>query len=268
MSPLQFKYLHKLAGHRVLIFGGTSGIGFAVAEAALEHGATVILSSSKPARVENAIQRLKDAYPDPNFHARITGYPCDLSIAEKLEENLHPLFNQATENRTALLDHIVFTAGNWVKFSTLEDLSLEYIRNVGNVRYLAPLIIAKLARSYMKVVDTSSITLTSSGTHFRPPLQWTAICGFLAGLEGVTRSLAVELAPIRVNTVYPGSIKTELFDGWPQDKLPELMDKWASQNLLNKIGRPEEVAEAYVYAMKDSFATGTMITSDGGKRIK
>ncbi|KAL1976462.1 hypothetical protein VTN31DRAFT_2744 [Thermomyces dupontii] len=269
MAPsLQLKYVNKLAGARVIVFGGTSGLGFAVASAALEHGATVIVSSSKPEKVSNAIQRLKEAYADPDYHARIAGYPCDLGNRETVEQNLNSVLDKATENRTALLDHVVFTAGDQLEVRAVEDLSIEYINKVGNVRFITPLILAKLARKYMKIADSSSITLTTGVTQFRPVFQWSAILGYSSGVEGLRRSLSVELAPIRVNSVSPGAVKTELFDSLPKEMTVYAMEKFASGCLLNRLGRPEEVAEAYLYLMKDTFATGAMVLTDGGKLLK
>ncbi|KAL1996341.1 hypothetical protein VTN49DRAFT_106 [Thermomyces lanuginosus] len=269
MAPsLQLKFVNKLAGQRVLVLGGTSGIGFAVASGALEHRATVIVSSSKPEKVENAIKRLKDAYPDPDYHSRIAGYPCDLGNPEQLEQNLISLLDQATENRTALLDHIAVTAGDPISFSPIEDISLEYIHRTGNVRFVAPLILAKLARKYIKNVDSSSITLTSGSGIFRPIPQWSVLIGYGAGLDGLRRSLSVELAPIRVNVVCPGVIRTEVFDNIQLEEREATLEKLAQETLLNRVGKPENVAEAYLYFMKDTFATGAMVLSDGGKLVK
>lgn len=266
MAPsLQLKYVNKLVGLRVLILGGTSGIGFAVASAVLEHGATVIVSSSNPEKVENAIKRLKEAYPDPDYHARVAGYPCDLGNPETVEQNLVSLLDRATEHRTALLDHIVLTAGDPINFSPIEEISIEYINRSGHVRFVAPLILAKLARKYMKIADSSSITLTAGAGIFRPVPQWSVLIGYGAGIDGFRRGLSVDLAPIRVNVVCPGAIHTEFFNVIPKEALEATVEKLAKETLLNRVGQPEDVAEAYLYFMKDKFATGTMVFSDGGK---
>ena len=95
------KYTSKLTDTRILIIGGSSGIGYAVAEASIEYGAHVIISSSQPSRVEKAISQLTESYPSAKN--RVAGYACDLSSQSSLEKNIEQLF----ENCGAKLDHIV-----------------------------------------------------------------------------------------------------------------------------------------------------------------
>ena len=83
------------------------------------------------------------------------------------------------------------------------------------------------------------------------------------------RGLAVDLAPhTRVNMVNPGAVHTELFDSIPKESLESVLQEFKNDTVLGKVGKPEELAEAYVYAMKDHFVTGAMITSDGGRLLK
>ena len=107
--PTQRKYLDKLAGKRVLIFGGTSGIGFSVAEAATEFGAHVIVSSSTTEKINATIKRLSASYPDAAN--RISGHRADLSDANTLEANIEATLKFVTNDGVNKLDHIVITAG-------------------------------------------------------------------------------------------------------------------------------------------------------------
>lgn len=79
----------------------------------------------------------------------------------------------------------------------------------------------------------------------------------------MTKTLAVDLAPIRVNVVSPGAIHTELLQGVPD----QAMEVFAKATTVGRIGRPEDVAEAYLYFMKDGFATGSMVESNGGRLL-
>lgn len=97
------------------------------------------------------------------------------------------------------------------------------------------------------------------------------LSGFGASTEGVVKGLAVDLAPIRVNAVAPGTVDTELLralappDPKAQAAFKEILKK---VTLLSKVGEPEDVAEAYVYLMKDANITGSVIHTDGGRLLK
>ncbi|OXV06687.1 hypothetical protein Egran_05546 [Elaphomyces granulatus] len=250
-SPLQLKYLTKLSGARVLILGGTSDIGFAVASAALEHGAKVIIAGSRMHRFEGALRldrtltRLKEAYPDPSYHRRLSGYACDLGVPEKLEENLSSLFKQVTTAapQSSLIDHIIFAAGDSPEIT---DVTVDSVPSLSSL----PLILAKLAPKHMKRISNSSITLTS------------------VSQLGLTRDLALELKPIRVNCVAPGAIHTELLDNIPPEQLQSIHENMSKDTVLGQVGNPVDVAEAYIYSMKDGFSTGSSIHSDGGRLLE
>jgi len=81
--------------------------------------------------------------------------------------------------------------------------------------------------------------------------------------EGISRGLAVDMAPIRVNLVAPGAIKTELFKNIPE----HVIAAYERETTVKRLGRPEDVAEAYLYFMKDGFVTGSIIASNGGRLL-
>ena len=83
-------------------------------------------------------------------------------------------------------------------------------------------------------------------------------------MEGLTRALAVELAPIRVNIVSPGVVKSPLWDGMPAAEREALYAGMADRLLLRHVGEPEEVAESYLYLMRQTYGTGQVIGVDGG----
>ena len=262
MSPT--KYTSKLHDARVLIFGGTSGIGFCVAEAAIEHGAHVCICGSKQAKLEKAISRLQSSYPDSA--SKIVGHVCDLSQPDVLEHNLDTVLKFATAD--SKIDHIVFTSGDALQIIPIAEATIESILELGNVRFMGPLILAKLAPKYMSAGPKSSITLTGGTMSHKPAKGWTLIAAWGSGAEGITRGLAVDLAPIRVNMVSPGAVHTELFDGVAKERLESVLQEYRNATLVNEVGSPENLAEAYLYAMKDQFVTGKMLESDGGRLLK
>ncbi|KAF5877470.1 putative short chain dehydrogenase reductase family protein [Botrytis fragariae] len=244
----------KLVAKHVLVIGGSSGIGYCVAEASLESGASVTISSSSPDRVAKAVEKLTKSYPD----GRINGFPCDLS-KPSLEADVEKLFEQ-----TGKVDHIVFTAGDALSLIPLEKASLEDMQKAGQVRFFGQLMVAKVGSRYLSEGPQASITLTTGSTADKPMKGWSIVTSFAAGLHGMARSLAVDLAPVRVNVVSPGPVKTELWNGMGQEEREKLFKEVAGNVLTKHVALPEEVAESYLWLMKDSNVTGTVVRSDSG----
>ncbi|CAD0084662.1 unnamed protein product [Aureobasidium vineae] len=257
------RYNSVLANARVLVLGGSSGIGFCVAEHALSLGAIVTISSSRQLKLDNALERLKASVPDSS--ANIDGQICDLSNLDSTRPNLEALLKSVTS--TQLLDHIVFTAGDGIKIRPVADLEIETIQQMGHVRFFGPMLLGGLAKIFMNPSKTSSITLTSGTNITKPGKGWTAVAGYGAGTEGIARGLAVDLAPIRVNCVSPGAVHTEMFDDIPKDRLPSVLSTFRKRSLTDSVGTPEELSEAYIYLMRCSFATGSLIEVNGGSLL-
>lgn len=258
-------YLNKLKGSRILIFGATSGIGFAVAEASLESGANVIISGSRQAKLDHTITRLLGAPQDASDHNPVVvrSHVCDLSDCSTMERNLAALMEAVTNGKADKLDHIIFTAGDALPLLPMAEITPVYIQLAATVRFIAPMMIAKLLPTYMHNSADSSFTITSGVNGTKPSPGWAIIAGYSAAQEGLAKGLAVDLSPVRVNCVSPGSIKTELFNGLSE----EVLESMRQASLTKRLGRPEDVAEAYLYAMRDGFVTGSILHSNGGRLL-
>ncbi|KZF23047.1 NAD(P)-binding protein [Xylona heveae TC161] len=261
----QQKYTNKLSGARVLVVGGSSGIGFSVAEAALEHGAIVTISSSQESRVQASVEKLKKSYPSLAGH--ISGYACDLATEEGIENRIKALFDHASSSGGHLLDHIVFTAGDRLAEMPLEQISLEKLKAAGMVRFFGPLLFAKIGKNYMSAGPKSSFVFTTGSVSQKPIPGWSAVAGYASAMHALVRNLALDLKPIRVNLVSPGAIDTELWKHWPEDRLNQFKEAVKSQHTTGQMGKPEDVAEAYLYLMRDQNCSGTMISSNGGSLL-
>ncbi|KAB8261608.1 hypothetical protein BDV32DRAFT_148256 [Aspergillus pseudonomiae] len=273
---------NKLSGSRILVVGGTSGIGFAIAQLALESNANVIIASSSTSKIQAAIKRLQESCPDST--ASIAGHPVALGD-ETAEENIIKLFEYATspslfppsgqegDSNTEgkdriLLDHIAFTAGNIPNLHppTSPSINKAYINSIGDVRVIGAALLAKHSQKYLRQSRSSSITLTSGANVDRPQKGWTFGAMMSGATEGMARGLAVDLAPVRVNVVSPGAVDTEIFDRFG-DKREEFMKKFGEQTLTGSVGKPMDIAEAYVYAMRDWNLAGEKIGSNGGRLL-
>ena len=264
MSANAQKYTSKLANRNILIFGGTSGIGFCVAEASIEHGACVTISSSNPTRLSNALNRLRPSYPDVPAE-KLNGYTCDLADSDNLEANLDTLLSKVTTSGEKKIDHIAFTAGDALDFPTIANVTPAAVKKLGGVRFIGPIMIAKLIPKYMNLTPASSFTITGGANTHKPAPGWSIAAGWGGAVEGLMRGLAVDLKPLRVNMISPGLVKTELFNSFSPEGLDTVMMNVATQTTVGVIGKPEDTAEAYLYAMKDQFVTAAVIDTNGGR---
>lgn len=253
-------FLKRLSDKTVVVLGGTSGIGFAVASGAVEYGARVVISGSSQERLDKSLARIKEAYPD----GEVSGKTCDLGDASKLDVNLAQLFEWVGKP----IDHIVLTAGDALAIKPIAELTIEGLNKMQTVRYMAAAMIGKLAAKYMPNADSSSITFTGGTASHKPIPGWGAVGSIATSVEGLTRGLAVDLAPIRVNCILPGAILTEFFDRIPDEQKDTVLENFSNDTLVKRVGQPDEVAEAYLYTMKDRFCTGSSIISDGGRMVK
>lgn len=162
----QCKFSSKLLEQKVLIIGGTSGIGFGVAEGALEAGAQVHVSSSNPDKVAKAVERLKTAYPSKT--SKISGSVCDLGSTEHTETRLRAPLDSVGKP----INHIVFTAGDSVRLGKTADLDVERVKAASSVRFFGPMLTGKLAPLYLANDATSSLTLTGGANSAKPAKDW------------------------------------------------------------------------------------------------
>jgi NAD(P)-dependent dehydrogenase (short-subunit alcohol dehydrogenase family) len=249
-----------ISGKLLLVIGGSSGIGFAVAQQALTEGVRVAIASSNIERVNDAVARLKAIHSTGD----VTGYVCDFREAD-LETHLEAVLYQITAaHSNELFDHIVITAADLSGTKNLTDITSETVLHAAQMRLVGPVIVAKLATRFLKNTYISSLTFTAGTVAIRPFSDWPLMSGFAAGLEGLTLGLALDMAPLRVNIVLPGATLTEL---WGPDR-EERAKQIAKTAHLGRVGMPEEVAEAYIYAMKNSNLTGSSLHSDGGAHLK
>ena len=240
----QTEYPMTLNGKRIVLLGGTSGIGFATAEMAAKEGADIVVVSSRRESVDRAVTRLPGG---------TEGYALDLSN----EEYVHDFFTQLGE-----FDHIVFTAGEAVQTGELSKINVEQARHFFDLRFWGAFMAAKYGSSQIR--PGGSIVLTSGIVGRRPLKGWTVGAAISGAVEALTRALAVELAPIRVNTVCPGSVITEMW-GSMSEKEREAMSRSIGQTLLvGRAGEPHDLAQAYLYLMREGFSTGQVIVVDGG----
>jgi NAD(P)-dependent dehydrogenase (short-subunit alcohol dehydrogenase family) len=248
-----------LLNSRTLIIGGSSGIGYAVASGALSNGSKVHITSVTAEKLSAKIAQLQFLYSG----AHVSGSVADLSNTETLEANLQSVLDAAVKESGGVLDHIVYTAGDGFHSTPLAELTATTALSAFTVRYLGPLLVGKLVAAnpgkYLNPAASSSITLTS-GILAHRPRRGVFTVGAVGALEAVTRGLAVELAPIRVNAIIPGAVRTELVDRLSNGN----PDIYKDASLTKEVGSAAGAAEAYLFSMRSTLATGQGFTIDSG----
>lgn len=238
---------NSLVGKKVVVLGGTSGIGWASSLAAAEDGALVVVVSSTPQKVDEALSLLPGGS---------TGFAADL----KDEKQIELLFKKIGE-----FDHLIFTAGDTLSFKELPNLDIEKAKQSINLRFWGAVMAAKHAAPLIK--KGGSITLTTGALGRKPRKGTAVIAGMASAIDGLTRALALELAPIRVNAVCVGTVRTNLLGNMPEADREAFYSQIGSKLLTGKVGDANEVAEAYLYLMRASFSTGQIIVVDGGSLL-
>jgi NAD(P)-dependent dehydrogenase (short-subunit alcohol dehydrogenase family) len=231
-----------LDGKRVVVIGGASGIGFALAELARAQGAAVVVGSSDRTRISAAVERLQGA----------TGRVVDL----RDEASVAGFFGEL-----GAFDHLAITAGDWggsTLFASSRDLDLARARECFTVRFWGVLAAAK--HGCRTIARDGSITLTSGMLAHRPRKGAPMATALGGAVEHLTRGLAMDLLPVRVNAVCPGLVLTDHVKQMPEATLQSIVAPLP----MSRGASPTEAAKAYVYLMLNTYATGQILPVDGG----
>jgi len=234
----------ELSGKRIVVLGGSSGIGLAVAQQVVAQGATAIIASSNADRVKQAVATLD---------GKAEGHTLDLSN----ERDIQTFFQ-----KIGGFDHLVFTAGDTLQLDELAATDLTKARRAFELRYWAVLAAVKYASPQIR--KDGSIVLTTGVAGRRPHKGWTVAASVCGTIEALTRALAVELAPIRVNAVCPGVVRTNLWQSMNADAREHLYESVGKSLLVGRVGEACEIARAYLFLMQQGYATGQTVVLDGG----
>ena len=230
------------SGQRVVIVGGTSGLGLATAQHLAEQGADVVVVGRR--HVDAALTHLP---------ATATGASVDVHDEQALAE----LFTSLGD-----FDHLAYTAGEPLALAAIDDLDLGVARDRLEIRLWGAYAAVKHAHRHVR--PGGSIVLTSGSAGTRPQPSWAIAASICGATEALTRTLALELAPIRVNAVAPGVVRTELWREMTDEQRDEMYAGLAQTLPVAGAGEADDVARAYAYLMSSGYTTGTVLAIDGG----
>jgi NAD(P)-dependent dehydrogenase (short-subunit alcohol dehydrogenase family) len=228
-----------LKGKKVVVVGGSSGIGLSTAELAKREGADVIVASRNVAKLDAVAERL-------NAIAIPADVTSDDSVA-KLFRNCGPV------------DHVVVTAAQ-LRTGPFKTVSMEDVRSTMEGKFWGAWRVAKSA----EIRPGGSLTLVSGYLSIRPRPNSAIISVANGALESLARALALELAPVRVNAVSPGIIDTPIRAAMPEQARREMLAQTAAKLPVGRVGVGEDIARQILAFMTIGFATGSIVYLDGG----
>jgi NAD(P)-dependent dehydrogenase (short-subunit alcohol dehydrogenase family) len=228
----------------VLVVGRGSGIARAVAQLAHAEGARVIAAGRDQAT-------LASAYSDSDIDAEVVDLTDDASIA-------------ALAQRLGAVDHVVSTASARAR-GRLADLQRGNLQQSFDTKVIGPTMLAKY---FSPQINPGGSFVLFAGVHaFKHNVGYLGVGITNGAVDFLTRWLAVELAPIRVNAVSPGVIDTGAWDALGEDGKQDYFKHIAAGNPVGRIGTPEDVASAALFAMTNTFMTGMTLKVDGGEPL-
>lgn len=229
---------------RVLVVGGSSGIGMAIAKLAAEAGATVMIAGRTPVKLQAAITCMG---------GEAMAIQMDVTDEEAVKRGLEA---------AGELDHLVVTAAD-VTLGPVRSTPTEQAMAAFNSKFWGQYRCAKHAC----VKERGSITFTSGLFATRPVEHVASLAAINAGIEGLTRALALELAPTRVNCLSPGLTQTPRYDAMPEAVRDAMFKEQAERLPVGRITQPEDVAQAAVLLMTNPAMTGQVININGGGEL-
>lgn len=231
---------------KVVVIGGSSGMGLAVAKMAADEGARVMIAG----RSEEKLRQAADEIRQP-VEAR--------SLDVTQEQAVQAFFAETGE-----LDHLVVTAATGVAGSFLE-LETPSFRQIFDSKFWGQYFAARYGAQ--RIREGGSITFFSGVAATKPVDGLSAYAAVNGAVEALCRSLAVELAPLRVNAVSPGIVDTPAYAGMSPTERKRMFDALAARLPARRIGRPEDAAAAVISLMKNGYVTGSVVHVDGGHRL-
>jgi NAD(P)-dependent dehydrogenase (short-subunit alcohol dehydrogenase family) len=235
-----------LDGAVVVVVGASSGLGLATGRAARDAGADVVL-------VARNADRLAAARDDLGGTTRARA----LDAAD--EGAVEALFDEI-----GAVDHVASFTGDQ-PVGSVGDTTYELYRAALDARVWAARNLC--ASAAPRMADSGSFTFCSGVSAWRPRPHRAAGAAATAGLESFARGMAVELAPLRVNTICPGAFDTPVLDRAFGDRKEEALRPYLTTLPVGRLGQPEELAHAAIFLMTNSYVTGTVLHVDGGSLL-
>lgn len=241
--------MQSLKDHRVLVLGGSSGIGLATAAQFVAAGAAVTIASRSRAKLDAAVSELGGAAQAPMLDTVVLDTGDEAAV-------------EAFFAKPAPWHHVVVSAAQTAT-GPARSLDMADARAAMDSKFWGAYRVARAA----KIVEDGSLTFVSGYLSVRPSASSVLQGAINAALEALARGLALELAPVRVNAVSPGLVDTPIWSGMDTARRRALFDGAAQRLPVRRVGQPEDIANAVLFLAATPFASGSTVRVDGGGAI-
>jgi NAD(P)-dependent dehydrogenase (short-subunit alcohol dehydrogenase family) len=229
-----------LKNSKIVLVGGSSGIGFAVAQRALSAGAEVVIASRSHEKLQAAAKVLGN-------HVQVA----QVDVSD--ERSVIDFFR-----RVGPFDHLAATIKPQLPSGRFIENELTAVSAAFDAKFWGQYRLAKHGVRYIR--PNGSIVLTSGVASRRSYPGYSIVSAMNAATEALASAIAVELAPIRVNTVCPGFVDADV----PTSGRAEYVRALAPNLPLGRLGAAKEIADAYLYFFGNTYSTGSVMVVDGG----
>ncbi len=236
-----------LENQKIVVIGGSSGMGLAVAQKLALSGATVVITSRAQSKADEAKAQIKG-----NAEARALDFADEAVVKDFF----------ANEGN---IDHLVLVGSGQAAWGNLVDIDSAALRQAFDAKFWGYFYCAKYSVPHLR--KDGSITF-AIGAAARTAIPGTAgVAAVNGAIATMARTFAKEAAPLRVNVLSPGLIDTPAYDWMNAEEKQAFFEKMGGEIPVGRVGHPQEIAEAVYFLVSNNFTTGAVLDVDGGQSL-
>jgi NAD(P)-dependent dehydrogenase (short-subunit alcohol dehydrogenase family) len=237
------------AGEKIVLIGASAGIGLATAKLAVQGGAEVVIAGRNKVRLRSAITDIGGASEGHSLDATNESELAAFFSRVGAFHHLCTFVPSATDKSTP------------ARYTRFLDMDPDLFANVFRNRFWSQCYAAR--QGMPNLADSGSIVFVSNTNPRKVIPNYSAGCAAAGAIEALARILALELAPVRVNVIAPGFVATPGTGMIPQSR-KQAWDALTQSQPVKRLAEPAEIAHGILFLMANRFATGTVLSIDGG----
>lgn len=231
----------------VVIIGATSGMGLACAQSFAEAGYRVIISGRSQQTIDRALAQIR---------GDVLGFPLDFTSPNSVT---------AFFNRAGRFDHLALVGSGQAAWGPFRELKLDALKAAFDQKFWGFFLCAQAGLPQLR--EKGSITFVIGGASRSAIPSASGVAAVNGAIQAMAFTLAKELAPIRVNILSPGLVDTPMYDSMKPEEKQKFFQQMGSRVPVGRVGRPDEIAAALLFLVRNEFTTGAILDVDGGNRL-